>query len=274
MPGPSIVVVTDLDGTLLDHRTYRFDAARPAIERLRDADVPLVLCTSKTRAEVEPIREMLDNRHPFIVENGGAVYIPTAYFPFAVPRGELRDGAIVIPIGDSHASIIDALVRASRESRVRVRAFAGMTDAEVAEATGLTLEDARRARQREFDEPFEILDAARAPSLLASIERTGKQWTRGGRFYHITGPNDKAVAVQCLAGLYRRLRRDVRIAGLGDAPNDLAFLLEVDPAIVMDSPHANDLLRLLPHARRSSQPGPAGWNEAVLQLLAEVEADR
>ena len=84
MAQPHVIVVSDLDGTLLDHETYSFDAARPALARLRQADVPLVLCTSKTRAEVESIRRSLDNEHPFIVENGGAVVIPLDYFSFDV----------------------------------------------------------------------------------------------------------------------------------------------------------------------------------------------
>jgi len=79
-PRRQLVVFSDLDGTLLDHDTYSFDDARPALERLGHAGVPLVLCTSKTRAEVEPLREALDNDSPFIVENGGAIMIPDGYF--------------------------------------------------------------------------------------------------------------------------------------------------------------------------------------------------
>ena len=69
----SLVVFSDLDGTLLDHYTYSFEDARPALGRLRAAGVPLVLCTSKTRAEIAPLRDALRNTHPFISENGGAV---------------------------------------------------------------------------------------------------------------------------------------------------------------------------------------------------------
>ncbi|MFB3136761.1 MAG: HAD hydrolase family protein [Nitrospirales bacterium] len=67
-----LVIFTDLDGSLLDTETYRFDAARAALEELTARQVPLVLCTSKTRAEVEPLRQELGITDPFIVENGGA----------------------------------------------------------------------------------------------------------------------------------------------------------------------------------------------------------
>lgn len=63
-------VFTDLDGTLLDHETYSWEAARPALERLELSGIPWILVTSKTRAEVELWRKQLGNRHPFIIENG------------------------------------------------------------------------------------------------------------------------------------------------------------------------------------------------------------
>ena len=33
-------VFTDLDGSLLDHHTYSFESARPALERIREQRIP------------------------------------------------------------------------------------------------------------------------------------------------------------------------------------------------------------------------------------------
>jgi hypothetical protein len=102
MPRELLVVFSDLDGTLLDHTTYEFGAARVALDRLHDEGVPLVLCTSTTRAEVEPLPIALGNRDPFIVENGGGVYVPAAYFPFEIEGADVRDGYRVVPLGDPY----------------------------------------------------------------------------------------------------------------------------------------------------------------------------
>ena len=259
---------SDLDGTLLDHETYGFDAARPALEQLRRARVPLVLCTSKTRAEIEPLRLVLKNTHPFVTENGGAVFIPQGYFPFEVEGAQRRGSFLVVAIGDPHADLVGALTRASRTSGVPVRGFAEMSEEDVAAATGLRTEQARLARQREFDEPFEILDPARASALLAAIEGEGKHWTLGGRFYHIVGASDKGAAVRLLIALYRRSLGSVTTVGLGDAPNDASFLSEVDVPLLIDSPRLEQLRALVPHGRVSRTAGPSGWNEAALALLA------
>jgi mannosyl-3-phosphoglycerate phosphatase len=262
-----LVVFSDLDGTLLDHDTYTFDAARPALERLRRAGIPLVLCTSKTRAEIAPLRRALDNLHPFVSENGGAVFIPAGYFPFALSGAERWDDLDVIAVGDRYGDLVAALSRASRASGVAVRGFADMTDADVAAATGLSLDDAHRARQREFDEPFEILDSARVDDLLTAIEREGKRWTAGGRFHHVMGASDKAAAVRLLATLYRRQWGSVTTVGLGDAPNDATFLAEVDVPIAVTSPRVEGLRARVPRAHATRLAGPAGWNEAILELL-------
>jgi len=65
------IFFTDLDGTLLDHDTYSFEKAHQALEILRKKNIPLVLCTSKTRTEIGFYRKILKNSHPFISENGG-----------------------------------------------------------------------------------------------------------------------------------------------------------------------------------------------------------
>ena len=90
-PSRRMIIITDLDGTLLHHRTYSFEEAKPALDLVRRQGIPLVICSSKTRAEIEVYRKRLDNNHPFISENGGGIYIPAGYFPFRrIRRAEGR----------------------------------------------------------------------------------------------------------------------------------------------------------------------------------------
>lgn len=61
---PCLVVFTDLDATLLDEETYGYEAAAPALQELRRLGAPLVLCTGRTRAEVEPLHREGPRRRP------------------------------------------------------------------------------------------------------------------------------------------------------------------------------------------------------------------
>ncbi|MEX2264047.1 MAG: HAD-IIB family hydrolase [Bryobacteraceae bacterium] len=257
-----LVIFTDLDGTLLDHRSYASEAAGEALEQIRNAGIPLVFTTSKTRAEVEFWREKLGNADPYIVENGGAAIVPRGYFPVAVPE--------VTQFGDDYASLVRALAFASRESGVAVRGFHEMTTEEVAAACDLPLDQARLAKQREYDEPFVVRGEGDPHRLTQSIEARGKLWTRGGRFYHIMGNNDKAAAVKYLTGHYRRTYGGVRTIGAGDGWNDVSFLHVVDFPVLICPASDRRLRSSVPGARVPRSLGPAGWNEAVLELLAEL----
>lgn len=76
----NLIIFTDLDGTLLHPMTYSFEEAMPALKLCRERGIPLILCSSKTRAEIEVYRQRLKNEHPFIPENGGGIFIPKRIF--------------------------------------------------------------------------------------------------------------------------------------------------------------------------------------------------
>ena len=67
------VIYTDLDGTLLDHHTYAFDEALETIKALKDRGIPIIPCTSKTRAETLSLMQAMDIDGPIIVENGACL---------------------------------------------------------------------------------------------------------------------------------------------------------------------------------------------------------
>ncbi len=258
------VFVTDLDGTLLDD-DYSFEAALPALNLLDRLRIPLVLCTSKTRAEVEACRARLGNDHPFIVENGGALYVPDGCLPQSINAPLRRDGYSIIEFGSPYPELVRCLARASSESGCTVRGFHQMDAAEIGERCGMRPEAALRAKQREYDEPFEILSGD-ADRLTDSIERQKKRWTRGGSFYHILGANDKAHCVQLLVHFYRRMFDRIVTVGLGDGLNDAGFLNMVDVPVLLESDAISDLRKEVPQGR-TFPGGPRGWNSAVLAII-------
>ena len=108
--------------------------------------------------------------------------------------------------------------------------------------------------------------------MFEAIEREGKRWTAGGGFYHIVGRSDKGAAVRLLTRLYQQSLGAVRAVGVGDAPNDAAFLAEVDVPIVVRSAHSAKLSGLVPNSRVTIRPGPAGWSDAVLGVVGASSA--
>jgi mannosyl-3-phosphoglycerate phosphatase family protein len=264
---PKLVIVTDLDGSLLHSKTYSFEAAAPALELLRKKNIPLVLCSSKTRAELELYRERLCNRHPFIIENGGGIYIPEEYFPF-VMKAELRNGYRVISLGTPYREIRKQFTLLRDKLGVSARGFGDMTSDEVASLTNLPKEEAALAREREYGEPF-VFSGVPDERFLQAIEKNGFQWTQG-RLYHMMGNYDKGKAVAVLRNLYAQQFGNVITMGLGDSLNDLPFLLVVDrPVLIRKKEGSFDSRIDLKGLYRTEGIGPEGWNEAVIKLLRQ-----
>ncbi|HSA62474.1 MAG TPA: HAD-IIB family hydrolase [Nitrospiraceae bacterium] len=272
------IFFTDLDGSLLNSDTYSFEAARPALEALRSLHVPVILVSSKTRAEIEPLRRRLDHHDPFIVENGGAVFVPLNTFDFPLERSRRRSAYHAIELGTPYALLRDVLKQIEDSVDTPLRGFGDLSLDDIMGATGLSREEALRAKLREFDEPF-LLDGP--PELVEEVCRQivtrGLRWTKGGRFFHLTGPNDKGLAADILLRCYQRqwrldgLHEDLETVGIGDSLNDLPLLLSVDRPVLVQKPDGSyDPDINLPGLIRAPGIGPAGWNQAVLDLLAQA----
>ncbi len=255
-----ILFFTDLDGTLLDHHTYSWEPARPALARAQSLRPAVILCTRKARAEVAQPHAAMALDPPYIVENGGAVILPPGYFGTGSPER--------LELGAPYPALTAALRQASESSGVPVRGFSTMPVEEVAQRTGLALDVARLAHQREYDEPF-VIESGDPARLCAAIEDLGFSWTRGGRFYHIIKGCDKATAVEALASLYRAHRPVDRTVGLGDGLNDAGFLHAVDSSWLIPSQQTPELQKLVPQAKVAPAPGPTGWAHAVQTEIGE-----
>lgn len=269
------IVFTDLDGTLLDHEDYSWQAARPALEYLKAHRVPVIPVTSKTRSEVEELRRELGLEDPFVVENGGGVFVPTAsgLELDGADRGapEQRDGYRVLILGAEYP-VLRRFVEELPEAWA-VRGFGDMSLEEIRELTGLGRAAAERARRREFTEPL-VVPEERLEALEETVRRAGLRLTRGGRFHHLMGEGqDKGEAVRCLILAYRRRLESRRSAeelatlGLGDSWNDLGMLEAVDVPVLVPNPRGTPVELERPDLRRAPAPGPAGWSAAVLDLV-------
>ena len=260
------VIFTDLDGTLLDHHTYSYDTARPALEELRKRAIPLIMVSSKTRVEIEALRKEMDNHDPFIPENGGAVFIPVDY-DLSVPDHAVKmAGYGVILLGLQASRIAEAFDQLA--VKLPVRALSRMSTAEVIELTGLSLAQAQAARNREFGEAFVLHDPKLEESVLnREVQALGLRLTKGGRFWHLLGENDKGRAVTILSGLFRQKYSDVITIGFGDAPNDEPMLAAVDQPFLVARPDGTHQSLRVPKLTKIPFPGPAGVNHALLSLL-------
>ncbi len=265
-----LIIFTDLDGTLLDSK-YSFDKARPALALIKKNRIPLVLCTSKTQAEIQLLRKKLRNTHPFISENGGGIFIPKKYFRFQISDFRLKieeaKKYFVIELGTSY-SVLRKALDDLRSEGFDVNGFGDMSIRKVAELTGLKTSEAKMAKKRDFGEPFVFKgNEASIKKLQQRIKFKGFNFTQG-RFFHIMGNNNKGRAVEILKKLYAKQNRKMITAALGDSPNDIEMLEKVDyPIVVQKHDGSYDKRIKIKKLIKADDIGPKGWNNAVIKLL-------
>jgi mannosyl-3-phosphoglycerate phosphatase len=260
-----LLIFTDLDGSLLDAEDYSFAGARPALDLIARERWPLIFVTSKTRSEVEALQKAMGLDAPYVVENGAAAYFPARQgsIPGSTTVGRYR----ALVFGRPYEEIRAFLLGIAAE--FGLCGFGDMTVAEIAERTALPLEDAERAKQREYTEPFVIRDSDRLPELERTARQHGLAITTGGRLHHLMAASQsKGRAVRKVREiLARQASGPVETVGLGDSPNDLDMLEAVDHPIVI--PRTDGWVLEVPRSdvRRAPGPGSRGWSAAVLDLV-------
>ncbi len=266
-----MLIFTDLDGTLLNHDDYRFDAALPLLKQLKDQSIPVIPVTSKTRLEVEFLRQQVAPYDPFIVENGSGVFVATQDERFSCDNcatwGEFR----LMRLGCSYLQARQGLEAIAQRLGTSLQGFADLSDQDIANLTGLSMEDVGKAKAREFSEPFLTPKHYSADELENAAQAEGFNIVVGDRFSHLIGKQaGKGHAVRSLLAAYRAKHPDKEIItiGLGNSPNDRPMLETVDIPIIVPGKQG-------PHPGLASYgwqvapaPGAAGWAEAM-QVLCD-----
>jgi mannosyl-3-phosphoglycerate phosphatase len=201
---PPVVVFADIDDVPLGidegHRRLPALLATLAAERIM-----LVFCSSRTRAEIEGFRQSVGVFHPFVCEDGAAVFVPSRYFGSEMYNARAVGGYQAIEFGLPYDAVVATVRRHAQQLRVDVRGFADMSIEEVARECGLSLLAARLAKLREYSEPFRLPQAhpAAEARLVRALASSGINCLRRGAFLNAVSVDGPAAAVSVLTTLYR-----------------------------------------------------------------------
>jgi mannosyl-3-phosphoglycerate phosphatase len=267
------LVVTDLDATLLDE-SYYWDAALPALQRLRDLSIPLILNSSKTLSEMSELATALGTMAPVVSDNGGGVSVHKDSGLMDPNHVVVRSGDYLTEVNGLSRDFIIGVAHALRaEEGYQFQGFSDWSLEQVIGHTGLSDSMAQRSLSRYATEPIVWEDSSeRYNTFTDSLAKAGIRVLRGGRFLHLMGEVDKADGLVCARALYEKQQPKVdwKTIAVGDSANDVAMLEAADIALVI--PHA-DGPHILPKAPRvvhASRPATKGWNDTILTLLTEL----
>lgn len=266
------LIFSDLDGTLLDHFTYDFTPAKSTIAQLNAINIPIVLTTSKTFAEVNLLQKKLAISAPVIIENGAAIYIPKSTFQTQPKDTTSMDSYWVKSFCSPREHWLNIIANAPACYEHSYRGFSSLSTEELMQITGLTQVAAQLAKNRQYGEPIHWLgnDVSKY-AFIEHLEKAGAKVLQGGRFFHVSGHCNKGKALAWLTQQYQTTLGDKKVTtiALGDGENDVAMLEVATIAVQVFSPvHPFPLLPTQTNIFKTKQCGPAGWVEAIQNLLS------
>jgi len=266
------VVFTDIDGTLIDLISGKYGESYKLIYTLRENNVPIVLCSAKTFAEQNKIRDDLGLMDPFIVENGGAIIIPKNYFDFQFDIEQTRikeeQGYIIIELGESTREIRTKLAEIKKKLKIEFKGVADVSIEELSRLATMPIDYAKRMSEREYGETILQIKKSDIPTFTTSIEKMGIKVIHGGRFFDVTMGTDKGKAVSILINLFRKkYRNQIKFFGVGDSANDASMLKLMDVPMVVQKPDSSWSELEIKNVIRLKGIGPEGWKSAFDKIM-------
>lgn len=246
---------------------------QPWLTRLREANVPVILCSSKTSAEMLYLQKTLGLQGlPLIAENGAVIQLAEQW--------QEIDGFPRIISGISHGEISLVLNTLREKEHFKFTTFDDVDDATIAEWTGLSRSQAALTQLHEASVTLIWRDSdERMAQFTARLNELGLQFMQGARFWHVLDASaGKDQAANWIIATYQQLsgKRPTTL-GLGDGPNDAPLLEVMDYAVIVKGLnregvhlHDEDPARVW----RTQREGPEGWREGLDHFSPPVKRYR
>ncbi len=248
------IILTDLDGTLLEPDGTLGPQAREAVERRRGAGVPVCPVTSKTPDELAAFARELGHSLAAGFENGAGI--------------RLADGRLeLLPTAVPVSSLRSELDRIRRTTGVELSSVEELDDEALAALTGLPPARLPLLRRRHATLPL-VVPSGADDVLRAALPADGRlRLVRGNRFLHLQGAHSKADVVPRLVRLAPHPVET--LVACGDSPNDIELLAAGDLAIIIPGAAGPcpELVRRFPDAVIAPFPHGRGWAAAVMSWL-------
>ena len=276
------LIFSDIDNTLIQsyiikegeiYHTEEYGEIKTVVKKIHENNIPLILCSTKTRLEQEKIREYLEIDDPFIVENGGAIVIPENYFNIDLEELGLSikhiNENLVIELGKSYKRIKEVLQEIREIFHIEFIAVHDLSLAELAQKVGISINNAKLMASREYSETILEINNNELNNLKKILEDRGLRILQGTRYNTISSLHDKGSAISILKKLYsiKFQKEKIESIGIGDAINDIPMFENVDKAFLVRNVQNEYTSMKINNLTRVNGIGQQGWKEIILNHI-------
>ena len=261
----SILIFTDLDGTLLDRDTFKFDSIKIFLNELKNKNIIIIPNSSKTEDEIIEFNNEANFKFPFISENGSIIHklnILSEKFP---------DKIILSKNIREIQNVFDKNINQDLKSKCKV--ISSLSMSEQTRIFGLPENKLKHILKRSCTIPikFEGNDEEKL-RLKKMLLENGLDFKDGGRVLNLGDRVNKADAMKkIIQMLEKKFKTKPKTIAVGDNYNDLEMLKNSEiPCLVKNDKFINKNLKIT-NLIVSKQSAPEGWAEIVKLALEKIK---
>ncbi len=260
----SLIIFTDLDGSLLHRDNFKFDEIKEYIKSLNDEGIIIIPNTSKTEKEIEEFIKELGLNLPFISENGSSIHgldLINSNFPNKIILS--RDKQEIIKIFSS---------KVSEELKAKCKFISDMNTKEQIDILGLQDKNLKNALDRKYTIPFLFKGNKVEKNKLFKVLRSSSlTMQEGGRVLNLGDNIDKVKSMNKVLKIYKKIESKIKVIAVGDNFNDLDMLRNCDiPCLVFNDQFKQDQINI-DNLIVSNKPSPEGWADVIKTALVKLD---
>ena len=259
----TIIVFTDLDGTLLHRDTFQFDTIKNYIKSLINKGVIIIPNSSKTEIEIEKFNEELGVNLPFISENGASIHglnLITSNFPNKLIVSREKEELLKIFENKVPEKLKQKCFQISKMSKKDQENILGQKD-----------EKLKNALNRKYTLPFLFKgDKNEKNRLLKLLSANSLTLQEGGRVSNLCDNVNKVKSMNKVVKILKKIKEKIITIAVGDNYNDLDMLKNCDiPCLVFNDQFKLDQINI-DNLIFSNKPSPEGWADVIKKALAKL----
>ena len=260
-----ILIFTDLDGSLLNRDTFKFDEIKKFLKDLVSKGIFIIPNSSKTENEIIDFNQELGENLTYISENGSVINglnLLNINFP---------DKIVLSREKNEIQKIFESKI--SKNLKDKCKFITRMEKKKQIEILGLSNDKLKNALSRKYSIPF-LFDGNKneRDKLNKSITKNGLSLQEGGRVINLCDKVSKAQAMKKVIKIFKKIVKEELITiGVGDNFNDLEMLKNSDiPCLVFNDKFTMEKININ-NCLVSKKPAPEGWEEVVKLALDKIK---
>ncbi len=259
----SLIIFTDLDGSLLHRDNFKFDEIKDYVRNLINDGIIIIPNTSKTEKEIEEFTKELGSKLPFISENGSSIHglnLINTNFPNKIILS--RDKKELHEIFDS---------KVPKELKDKCKFISDMSTSQQTNIFGLQDNKLKNALNRKFTIPF-LFEGNKIEKneLLKILRSYSLNIQDGGRVQNLGDNTDKVKSMKQVLKIYKKVESRIKVIAVGDNSNDIDMLRNCDiPCLVFNDQFKQDQINI-DKLIVSDKPSPEGWADVIKTALVKL----